>query len=197
MGSNDKPVSGSDGEKILLHVGSGPKNPRKVPPEFQREPWREIRVDIDPSVNPHIVGDIRNMTNVRNGFADVVLSSHNLEHLYAHEVSLALNEFCRVLKPGGYAVVACPDLQAVAEQIAQGNLDNPVYNSPAGPITPLDILYGFRPSLVAGNTYMAHRTGFTAQTLGKSMVDAGFINIKVVRRGGTHFELVAKGFKPE
>lgn len=184
-------------EKILLHVGSGPKNPRKVPQEFKEEPWREVRFDINPDVSPHILGDIRDMENVETGFADVLLSSHNLEHLYAHEAPLALAEFYRVIKPGGYALIACPDLQSVAEHIAQGNLTNPVYTSPAGPITPLDILYGFRPSIENGNTFMAHRTGFTAQSLAQAMAQAGFVKIQVKRRGNHQYEIAARGYKPE
>lgn len=190
------PMTGET-EKILLHVGSGPENPRKVPQQYKETSWREVRFDIDPEVSPHVVGDMRDMKAVKTGFADALISSHNLEHLYAHEVPLALGEFFRTLKPGGHALVSCPDLQSVAEQIAKGNLTNPVYSSPAGQVAPLDILYGFRPLLAKGNSFMAHRTGFTAQTLGQALVEAGFVNIKIKRRGGGHFELMAQAFKPE
>ncbi len=195
MSNIDETSPDQASEKILLHVGSGPKNPRKVPQQYKDKPWREVRFDIDPGVSPHIVGDIRDMKDVESGFADALISSHNLEHLYAHEVPLALAEFFRALKSGGHALVSCPDLQSVAAEIAKGNLSNPIYTSPSGPVTPLDILYGFRPSLAQGNFYMAHNTGFTAQTLGEAMVHAGFINIKITRRGGSHFELLAQGFK--
>jgi len=182
-------------EKILLHVGSGPKNPRKVPPAYKKVPWREVRFDIDPSVSPHIIGDIRHMEGVEAGFADALLSSHNLEHLFPHEVPLALAEFYRVLKLGGHAMISCPDLQAVAAFIAEGNLDDPIYSSPAGPVTPIDILYGFRPSLARGNHFMAHRTGFTAKSLGEALSKAGFGNVRVRRQGAPGFELYAQAVK--
>ena len=41
---------------------------------------------------------------------DAVFSSHNIEHLYPHEVPLALKEFMRVLKPDGFVLMTCPDL---------------------------------------------------------------------------------------
>lgn len=180
----------------LLHVGSGPKNPKKLPAAYQGPQWREIRLDIDPKVAPDIVGDIKAMPAAETARFDALYSSHNLEHLHPHEVPLALAEFFRVIKPGGHALVTCPDLQAVAEHIAQGNLTQPIYTSPAGPIAPLDILYGHRPSLARGNLYMAHRTGFIASTLAQAMADAGFVNITVQRRGTPYFDLWAQGHRP-
>lgn len=180
----------------FLHVGSGPKNPKKIPAAFQGPQWREVRLDIDPKVSPDIIGDIRAMPAAETSRFDALYSSHNLEHLYPHEAPLALAEFLRVIKPGGHALVTCPDLQAVAAHIAQGNLTQPVYQSPAGPISPLDILYGHRPSLARGNLYMAHRTGFIASTLAQAMAQAGFVDIQVTRRDAPYFDLWAQGRRP-
>jgi hypothetical protein len=58
--------------------------------------------------------------------------------------------------------------------VASGNLVNPLYVSPAGPITPLDILYGYREYLANGNLYMAHKCGFTHETLANNLLAAGF-----------------------
>jgi len=185
-----------DAVSFFLHVGSGPKNPKKIPAAFQGPQWREIRLDIDPAVAPDIVGDIKDMPAVETARFDALYSSHNLEHLLPHEVPLALAEFFRVLKPGGQALVTCPDLQAVAAHIAQGNLTQPIYSSPAGPIAPIDILFGHRPSLARGNLFMAHRTGFIASTLGQAMLDAGFVDIKVKRRAAPHYDLWALGQRP-
>jgi ubiquinone/menaquinone biosynthesis C-methylase UbiE len=51
-----------------------------------------------------VVGDIRYMP-VKDGVADVVLSSDVLEHLAPDDVRTAVREMARVLKPGGAAVV--------------------------------------------------------------------------------------------
>lgn len=181
--------------KCFLHVGSGPKNPNKIPGPFQGQEWQEVRLDINPDVQPDIVGDIRDMLEVDSKSYDAVYSSHNLEHMYPHEVPLALVEFLRVLKPGGHALITCPDIQLIAAYIANGKLLEPVYTSPAGPISPLDILYGHRPSLERGNLFMAHHTGFTAQTLAEAMSEAGFQQIRVQRRGKPYFDLWAQGFR--
>jgi len=68
---------------------------------------------------------------------DAVHSSHNIEHLYAHEVAVALEEFIRVLTPEGFLVLTCPDLQSVCALVAQDKLTDAAYTSPAGPIAPL------------------------------------------------------------
>ncbi len=181
--------------KTLLHVGCGMRNPAKVPAGFRGSGWREVRLDINPAVQPDVVGDIRNMDGVASGSADAVFSSHNIEHLYAHEVPLALAEFLRVLKPGGRLLLACPDLKAVAEAVAQDRLTDVLYQSPAGPVAAIDILYGFRPSLARGNVFMAHRMGFTAASLRQALADAGFARVSVKRLPLPRIELVAQGVK--
>jgi len=48
-----------------------------------------------------------------------------------------------------------------------------LYDSPAGPITGLDMFYG-KKSLIEKMPYMAHHTGFVPATLKQSILDAGF-----------------------
>jgi SAM-dependent methyltransferase len=177
----------------LLHVGCGTASPAKLHPTFHDGTWQEVRLDIDPAVNPDVVASITDMNVVEDASYDAVFSSHNLEHLYPHEVPLALREFRRVLKPDGFALITLPDLQSVAQQIAEGRLDDPAYVSPMGPVAPLDILYGFRPSLACGNLFMAHRTGFTGKTLGDALLAAGFAGT-LVQRHPSSLTLWAVGF---
>ncbi len=65
----------------------------------------------------------------------------------------------------------------------------PLYRSPKGPISPIDILYGHRGSMEEGNLFMAHKTGFTAQSLLQSLCNAGF-NVAIKARSN-HFDLWA------
>ena len=87
-----------------------------------------------------------------------------------------------------------PDLQEVARHIADGKLDNPLYLSTMGPIAPLDILFGHRGAIATGNTFMAHRTGFTSETLGRALIQAGFA-AALVQRQVAAFALTAVAFR--
>ncbi|TCZ52282.1 class I SAM-dependent methyltransferase [Roseicella aquatilis] len=179
----------------VLHVGCGVADPTRLPVEFfGATEWRELRLDIDPAVAPDIVSSITDMAAVESGSVQAVWSSHNLEHLYWHEVPVALREFRRVLAPGGFALITLPDLQQVAELIALDRLEEPAYLSPAGAITPLDILYGHCASIASGNGFMGHRTGFTARTLEAALIAAGFSGVRVLRDGA--FGLWARAWVP-
>ena len=125
---------------------------------------------------------------------DAVFSSHNIEHLYPHEVPIALAEFHRVLKPDGFVLLTCPDLQSVCARVANDQLTEAAYQSAKGPITPLDILYGHRASLKDGNLYMAHRCGFTKKVLAATFSLAGF-DVRVLARPA-RYDLWALGLKP-
>jgi hypothetical protein len=167
---------------ILLHVGCGMKRKAQTTRAFDTPEWTELRLDIDPAVEPDIVGTITDMKRVASASIDAIFSSHNIEHLYPHEVPLALAEFLRVLRPEGFAVVTCPDLQSVAALVADDKLDQPAYVSPAGPIAPLDMIYGHRPDLARGQLFMAHRTGFTRTVLIRTLQEAGFAQVAGMQR---------------
>jgi len=169
--------------KKILHVGPGHRmNGAKLPTIFQTLEWHEIRLDIDPANEPDIVGSMLEMVSVQDASMDAIYSAHNIEHVYIHEVPMMLKEFLRVLKPNGFLVVTCPDLQAVCLLVAEDKLTEPAYHSSAGPIAPLDILYGHRPALAAGNHYMAHKCGFTLNSLTLELKSAGFKTIAGKRR---------------
>ena len=159
--------------KTFLHVGCGPQNKSGLR-GFDSVEWREIRFDIDPSVKPDIVGTLTDMHAVATGSVDAVYSSHNIEHVFTHEVHSVLLEFHRVLTEDGIVVLTCPDLVSVCQAVANGKLLEPLYESSAGPISPIDVLYGHRDFVAGGKTYMAHKTGFTYATLNDALFKAGF-----------------------
>lgn len=173
--------------KTLLHVGCGPKRKDRTTAGFAMPEWAELRLDIDPAVSPDLTGTMTDMGAVPSASVDAVFSSHNIEHLYPHEVPLALAEFWRVLSADGFAVITCPDLQSVCALVAQNKLTEAAYTSPAGPIAPLDILYGHRPAMARGNLYMAHRCGFTRQVLQATLKAAGFASVATMARGHAPF----------
>ncbi len=74
--------------KSFLHVGCGAKRKNSTTREFASPDWSELRLDIDQSVQPDIIGSMTDMSQLGNASVDALFSSHNIEHLYAHEVPL-------------------------------------------------------------------------------------------------------------
>jgi len=179
--------------KTFLHVGCGLLNKSRCK-GFNNDNWKEIRLDIDENVNPDIVGTLTDMKLVETGSVDAVYSSHNIEHIFPHEVPIALREFYRVLKEDGIVVITCPDIQSVGEALTQDKLFETLYESPMGPVTAFDILYGHRKTTVDGNIFMVHKGGFTYSTLDIKFKEAGF-KIKYGGRRPGAFDLYIVAFK--
>lgn len=177
--------------KTFLHVGCGQKRKNQTTKEFSQGDWKELRFDIDQSVEPDYIGTMTDMSAIEDGSVDAIFSSHNIEHLYAHEVPKALTEFKRVLAPDGIVVITCPDLQEVAKLIAEDKLLEPAYTSPAGPISPLDIVYGFRSLVAQGNTFMAHKCGFTEKVLRGTLLASGLASVATAKRPHPFYDLWA------
>jgi SAM-dependent methyltransferase len=188
------PGSRESRQKIVLNVGCGYPARQRLHWHFHGPEWREVRLDLDPNVRPDIISSMTDMKPVTDGTVYVVWSSHNLEHLPRHEVPLALREFIRVLKPHGLLLLTLPDLRQVAQLVVEDKLEDQAYCSLSGPITPLDMIFGHGASLARGNHFMAHRTGFTARTLHKVLVEAGFVEVSL--RVGRSFDLWATAYKP-
>ena len=168
--------------KRVLNAGAGPRQSSGLPACFRTHDWQEIRLDLNPEVLPDVVGSVTDMrAHFDDGTFDAVWSSHNIEHLYDHEVTVALEEFRRILKPNGFVAITCPDLQSVAEMLLDRGLDGKAYDAPIGPIAVHDIVFGHGGSIASGNHFMAHRTGFTQERLGQKATLAGFREVRVGR----------------
>ena len=176
---------------VVLHVGCGTA-PLPINPAFAG--CQEVRLDIDPAVNPDVVGSTTDIP-LLNGTVDWIYCSHNLEHLAGHEVAVALSEFYRVLKSGGNVVVEVPDIQSVAEAIPRVGLDGVLYQSPCGPITAKDVLFGLGSVVAAGNAFYAHRTAFTEASLAEALTRAQFKGVAVLRHPES-FSLDAVAMRP-
>ena len=168
----------------VLHVGCGPKRTEKLHNIFRNTDWQEVRLDLDPNVKPDILASIDDLgSHVETNSFDAIWSSHNIEHLDTFQVPKAFAEFVRILLPSGFALVTCPDLEAIACHITDHGIDSTLYESPAGPITPLDVLFGHGRSIKNGNHYMRHHTGFTEELLGNLLINAGFAEVRILKGG--------------
>ena len=181
--------------KTFLHVGCGRHNKSNLE-GFNNDNWKEIRFDINKDVKPDILGSLTNMKSVETASVDALYSSYNIDHIFPHQVPIALREFHRVLKEDGMAVIKCPDIQGVCEAVAQDKLLDPLYDSPAGPISPIDILFGNRKAIAEGNEYMAKKGGFTYSVLNGALYEAGF-KARYGGRSKKGWELTLVAFKQE
>ncbi len=178
-----------NGKSILLHVGAGSSTPNKLPKEFKN--YHEVRLDIDPRCKPDIVSSMTRMKLVDDNSVDAIWCSHALEHLANHEVQPTLREWRRVLKDDGFAMMTMPDLQQAAQMIADGRLMETIYESPIGPITPLDMVFGHSGSIERGHVNMQHRTGFTINRIKNELYLAEFVQVNT-KRVGLNIHVYAK-----
>ena len=61
---NELSLSGWMDQPVFLHVGCGRKRADNTP--FANKNWREIRLDIDKSVHPDVVGTMTDMSTVES-----------------------------------------------------------------------------------------------------------------------------------
>lgn len=177
------PIFGGD-RKIILHVGCGTQGKEALPKLDFEKTWQEVRLDIDPGVKPDIVGSIIDLAGVPDCSVSMVFSKHNLEHVEGHQVPMVLSSFFRVLKPEGFAVIRTPDMTALARKILERGLETTIMTSVADDgsnlsIATIDAIYGSRVYIERGMTYMAHRTGFTGDSMRQHLLRAGFEAVKI------------------
>jgi ubiquinone/menaquinone biosynthesis C-methylase UbiE len=178
--------------KRVLNVGGNSKA-IQLPPQYLE--FEHLLLDIDPKGSPDIVCDARKLTTLEGAQFDAVYCSHNLEHYYRHEVQEVLAGFLYVLKDGGFAHIRVPDIQEVMRQTIERGLDidDVLYQSAAGPIMVLDVLYGYSVQIEqSGQEFYAHRTGFTQKSLLNALGKAGFSKIY---SGVGNLEVTALAFK--
>jgi SAM-dependent methyltransferase len=177
--------------KRVLNVGGGNKT-IALPPVYRD--WEHVLLDIDPRGTPDLVCDARELTKLPAGRFDAVYCSHNLEHYYRHDVPRVLAGFRHVLKEDGFAEIRVPDLDDLMQTVVRRGLDvdDFLYQSPAGPVTVRDVIYGLGSEIErSGNDFWAHKTGFTKKSLTTMLVRCGF---PVVYNGTGNFEVAAFAF---
>jgi len=158
----------------VLNVGGNSKA-IALPPVFAG--YEHLLLDIDPKGAPDLLCDARELLTTPAAQYDAVYCSHNLEHYYRHDVKKVLAGFVHVLKPDGFAHIRVPDIIAVMKTVVARNLelDDVLYQSPAGPIQALDVLYGWSVEIErSGVDFFAHKTGFSRLLLTKALTAAGF-----------------------
>jgi len=162
------------GEHKVLNVGGNSKA-IALPPHF--DGWQHILLDIDPAGQPDILCDARRLRELDANQFDAIYCSHNLEHYHRHELPTVLQGFVHVLKPTGFAHIRVPDLGQVFKLVVKHGLDieDVLYEVPAGPVHVHDVLYGWQRQIEkSGTDYFAHKNGFTRKSLVRALLANGF-----------------------
>lgn len=180
--------------KKVLNVGG---NSKAIPLPSQYNGWQHVLLDIDPRGNPDISCDARELMGLCENEYDAVYCSHNLEHYYRHDVRKVLQGMAHVLKVDGLLDIRVPDIDALMKIVVEKkmDIDDFLYQSPAGPITVRDVIYGYGVEIErSGQDFFAHKTGFSPKALTKLLNECGF---PIVFIGLGYIEIVAFAFKNE
>jgi hypothetical protein len=179
----------------VLNVGGHSK---AIPIPEHYAGWQHLLLDIDPKGGAEVVCDARTMHALSPGRFDAIYCSHNLEHYHHHEVPMVLSGFAHVLKEDGFTEIRVPDMPAVFRKMLDDGLDieDVLYESPAGPICIRDVIYGWSREIAAsGNDFFAHKTGFSRKSLRGALLAAGFAEVWDAPPLMLFYELRALAFK--
>lgn len=178
----------------VLNVGG---NSKQIPIPGYFAGWEHLLLDIDPRGNPDIVCDARLLTELPPAQFNAIYCSHNLEHYFRHDVAKVLAGFYHVLSDDGFVDIRVPDMGELIRLVAEKgiDIDDFLYDSPAGPIHVIDVIYGLgREIEESGSDFFAHKTGFTEKSLITRLYMSGF---KTVFTSASNLEVRAIAFKAE
>jgi hypothetical protein len=149
-----------EAEPIRLHVGSGTE---------YREGW--LNVDLNPLTNPDIVSRAEDLPMLEDGSVDEIEACHLFEHFTYTEAVTALAEWFRVLRPGGELTLELPNLAACIEVLGKAPDKHGFDLGLIG-------IFGWPPGVDADGHFQVHKWGWTPETLGEAMRNAGFADVE-------------------
>jgi predicted SAM-dependent methyltransferase len=131
-----------------------------------------VRVDLNEEAHPDFRCDVRVLPTEWKETFDEVHANHVLEHIRWEESDETLEEWIRILKPGGLLKLALPDLKTAAQKILKGGSMGPHI---------LGTIYGDQRSKYwnAGQDIGIHLTGFTPEDIGGRLAKLGLENINI------------------
>jgi SAM-dependent methyltransferase len=118
--------------------------------------------------------------------AEVVYSSHMIEHLDRREALAFLREVRRILRPGGIVRIAAPDLARFADEYSKtGDADEFVASIHMGLARPVGILPRTKWALIGPRH---HLWMYDGPSLSKLLSGAGFADVAIMPAGLTKIE---------
>jgi predicted SAM-dependent methyltransferase len=147
---------------LRLHIGG----------QIAHPDWKIL--DVHPGPHVDFVGTCTDLSRFRSGGVTEIYASHVIEHLgYQAELRNALNEFHRVLAPGGRLRVSVPDLATLCHMFVASGLDD------AERFHVMRMMFG-------GQIDSAdfHRVGLDESFLRSYLSQAGFVSAERVKSFG-------------
>lgn len=182
----------TDGKKVVLSLGLRSAKAGGAYQYFKQDAWSEIRIDAYDDVQPDAVHPLTSLPMIKDASLDAVWIGHVLHRMSFKDGRAMLKEAMRGLKDGGIVGISVPDIQVPATYAAHGELEKTVFTAPVGDITALDMLYGYQKAIDAGDASRHHLSGFTAETFGLFLREAGICNLQMQQRG---YDVFASGKK--
>lgn len=144
---------------VAYNVGSG------------RAPWDGwINVDLDEKAD--IKADIRCLDMIESDTADAVAAIHVLEHFYYWEAHDIINEWKRILKPGGKMIIEVPCMDKIFQYVANCmRAKEPLMN-----FMSVHAIWG---DPKYKDPLMCHKVGFFQSQLRDILQECGMQNVKV------------------
>lgn len=136
-----------------LNVGSGQRR-------FEGGDWLNIDCVRRPGQEPDVIADARDLKDIPDDWADLVVLCHVLEHFVLPDAEKVVASCYRVLKPGGSLIVALPNMRALAQRWLMGMIDDYIF-------------FVNTWGAYQGEDGDCHRWGYTADTLPKLLDGSG------------------------
>lgn len=148
------------GKPIKIHLGCG----QDYLPGY-------VNIDAYPGSKADLVMDATKLDLFPDNCADVIESYHFFEHLMFHKAKQMINEWFRILSPGGLVIIELPNLEVCIKEVGKHFTDDSFDLAMGG-------IFGQAPGLIEkeGVTQL-HKWGWTPKTLKAELSSAGFTNI--------------------
>jgi len=145
-----------DTSKIRLHLGCGHE---------YRPGW--INIDGNSDVQVDLVSSVVELPYFGDASSDVIEANHVFEHLTQHDAERAVEEYARILRPGGALFLELPNADR-SRQMLGAPIGSDEYE--LGCIGN----WGYTPDIRAEGILQIHKFGWTPQSLMRLMKSKGF-----------------------
>ncbi|MDJ0688717.1 MAG: methyltransferase domain-containing protein [Xenococcaceae cyanobacterium MO_188.B32] len=150
----------ASGKPIKIHLGCG----QDYIPGY-------VNIDSYPNAKADLIMDSRKLELLPAHCAEVIESYHFFEHLQLHEARESLRDWFRILKPGGLVILELPNLAVCTKEIGK-------HFAPQNGVDLAMMGIFSSPKLVKEQGYgMAHKWGWTPETLSIELSEVGFVNV--------------------